>query len=42
MFVANSGASNLSAFEVGATGKLGPANTSTVLLANQPSAILVR
>jgi 6-phosphogluconolactonase (cycloisomerase 2 family) len=42
MFVANSGASNLSAFGVGATGKLGPANTSTVLLANQPSAILVR
>jgi len=42
MFVANSGASNLSAFEVGATGKLGLANTSTVLLANQPSAILVR
>jgi 6-phosphogluconolactonase (cycloisomerase 2 family) len=41
-FIANSGASNLSALGVGTTGKLGPANTSTVILANQPSAILVR
>jgi len=41
-FIANSGASNLSALSVSATGKLSPANTSTVLLANQPSAIVVR
>jgi len=41
-FIANSGQSNLSAFAVGATGKLSPANTSTVILANQPSAIVVR
>jgi 6-phosphogluconolactonase (cycloisomerase 2 family) len=42
VFIANSGASNLSALVVSSTGKLSPANTSTVILANQPSAILVR
>jgi 6-phosphogluconolactonase len=42
VFIANSGASNLSALGVSSTGKLSPANTSTVILANQPSAILVR
>jgi 6-phosphogluconolactonase len=42
VFIANSGASNLSALGVGSTGKLSPANTSIVILANQPSAIVVR
>lgn len=42
VFVANGLASNLSALGVGGSGKLSPANTSTVLIASQPSAILVR
>ena len=42
VFVANGLASNLSALGVGGTGKLSPASTSTVLIASQPSAVLVR
>jgi len=42
VFVANGLASNLSALGVGGTGKLSPATTSTVLIASQPSAVLVR
>jgi 6-phosphogluconolactonase (cycloisomerase 2 family) len=42
VFVANSGASNLSAFHVNAAGHLSPANTSNVILANQPTAVVVR
>jgi 6-phosphogluconolactonase (cycloisomerase 2 family) len=42
VFIANSGASNLSALGVSAAGKLSPASTSTIILANQPSAIVVR
>jgi 6-phosphogluconolactonase len=42
VFIANGGASNLSALGVSSAGKLSPANTSTVILANQPSAIVVR
>jgi len=42
VFIANGGASNVSAFGVSSIGKLSPANTSTIILANQPSAILIR
>jgi 6-phosphogluconolactonase len=41
-FVANNGASNLSAFGVGAGGHLNPAGTASIALPNQPSAIAVR
>lgn len=41
-FVANNGASNLSAFGVGAAGHLNPAGTASITLPNQPSAIAVR
>ena len=42
VFVANGLGSNLSALGVGGSGKLSPASTSTVLIASQPSAVLVR
>ena len=41
-FVANNGASNLSAFGVGAAGHLNPASTASIALPNQPSALAVR
>ena len=42
VFIANGAASNLSALAVSAAGKLSPAGTSSVLLASQPSAVVVR
>ena len=42
VFIANGTASNLSALAVSAVGKLSPASTSSVLLASQPSAVVVR
>lgn len=42
VFVANTGASNLSVLGVGGGGKLSPANTSSVILADQPSVLVVR
>jgi len=42
VFIANGTASNLSALAVSAAGKLSPAGTSSVLLASQPSAVVVR
>jgi 6-phosphogluconolactonase (cycloisomerase 2 family) len=41
-FVANNGASSLSAYSVGSTGKLNAATTSSVVLTGQPSAVLIR
>ena len=42
VFIANNGQSNLSALGVSSAGKLSPANTASVILSNQPSAIVVR
>jgi 6-phosphogluconolactonase (cycloisomerase 2 family) len=42
VFIANSGASNLSALKVDTQGKLSPANAAVVILSNQPSAVAVR
>ena len=42
VFIANTGASNLSAFGVSSNGHLSPATTSNVILSNQASAIVVR
>jgi len=41
-FVANNGASSLSAYSVNSVGKLNSATTSTVVLTGQPSAVLIR
>jgi 6-phosphogluconolactonase (cycloisomerase 2 family) len=41
-FVANNGASNLSAYGVGTAGRLNAASTSSVSVPNQPSAVLIR
>jgi 6-phosphogluconolactonase (cycloisomerase 2 family) len=41
-FVANNGASSLSAYSVGTGGRLNAATTSSVPLAGQPSAVLIR
>jgi 6-phosphogluconolactonase len=41
-FVANNGASSLSAYSVSSTGKLNAATTSSVVLTGQPSAVLIR
>jgi len=41
-YVANNGASNLSAYSVGGAGRLNAATTSSVSVPNQPSAVLIR
>jgi hypothetical protein len=42
VFISNNNGSTMSVFSVGPGGKLAPATASTVTLAGQPAAILVR